>query len=123
MLRDTWNLAQQESRDSEMRAPIGGVSRQMESFNFFFGVELGRTVLNMADNLSAALQGSTIPTSEGQSLMRMTITALESFRSEESFELFWHKNEQRRQELDVAEQANFPQKLNLHPYRSNGICY
>ena len=50
-----------------MCACIGGVSRRMESFNFFFGVELGRTVLNMADNLSAALQGLTISASEGQS--------------------------------------------------------
>ena len=35
----------------------------------------------MADNLSTALQGSTVSASEGQSLMRMTITALESIRS------------------------------------------
>ena len=40
-LRDTWNFAQQESKDSEMRARIGGVSKQMEFFNLFFGVELG----------------------------------------------------------------------------------
>ena len=41
--------------------------------------------------------------------MRMTITALESIRSEESFELFWHKNEQHWQELDVAE-PNMPRQ-------------
>ena len=38
-LRDSWNFAQQESKDdSEMRARIGGVSKQMKFFNFFFGV-------------------------------------------------------------------------------------
>lgn len=112
-LRDTWNVAQQESRDSEMRARIGGVSKQMESFNFIFGVELGRTVLNMADNLSAALQGSTVSATEGQNLMRMTLAALESIRSEESNELFWQKIEQRRQELEIAE-PNLPRQRKVH---------
>ena len=57
-----------------MRARIGGVAKQMETFSFFFAVELGRVVLNMADNLSGALQGSTVSASEGQSLMHMTLT-------------------------------------------------
>ena len=52
VLRDTWCLAQQKSNDSEMRAHIGGVAKQMESLDFFFGIELGRKVLNMADNVS-----------------------------------------------------------------------
>jgi len=65
----------------------------MESFNFFFGIELGHLVLNMTDNLSAVLQGSTVSVSEGQSIMRRSIIALEKIRSEESFALFWQKVE------------------------------
>ena len=109
LLRDTWCLAIKESRDSEMRARIGGVSKQMESFDFFFGIELGRMVLNMADNLSASLQGSTVSASEGQHLMSMTVTTLESMRSEESFAPFWRKTEQRRQEFGVVE-PNLPRQ-------------
>ena len=55
-LRDTWYVAIEESKDSEMRAHIGGVARQMDSFDFYFGIELGRKVLCMADNLSRTLQ-------------------------------------------------------------------
>ena len=51
-------------------------AKQIECFDFFLGIELGRKVLNMADNLSAALQGSTVSASEGQSLMSMTVTTL-----------------------------------------------
>lgn len=40
-LRNTWYEAKDQSRDSEMRTRIGGVAKQMDSFNFFFGVELG----------------------------------------------------------------------------------
>ena len=85
VLRDTWSLAQHGSNDSEMHGHIGGVAKQMENLDLLFGIELGRMVLNMADNLSAALQGSTVSASEGQILMSMTLTTLESIRSEESF--------------------------------------
>ena len=61
----------------------------METFDFFFGVELGRIVLNMADNLSNALQESTISASDGQSLMNMTVAFIQSMRSEEPFTSFW----------------------------------
>ena len=30
-----------ETKDSEIRARIGGVASQMETFDFFFGIELG----------------------------------------------------------------------------------
>ena len=85
VLRDTWSLPQHGSNDSEMHGHIGGVAKQMENLDLLFGIELGRMVLNMADNLSAALQGSTVSASEGQNLMSMTLTTLESIRSEESF--------------------------------------
>ena len=57
----------------------------METFDFFFGVELGRIVLNMADNLLNALQESTVAVSDGPSLMNMTVAFIQSTRSEELF--------------------------------------
>ena len=39
-------------RDTEMRAHIGGVTAQMENFDFFSGIHLGRRVLSIIDNLS-----------------------------------------------------------------------
>ena len=84
-----------------MWARIGGVAKQMDSFNFFFGVELGRKILNMADNLSSSLQASNMSASEGQSIMKMTILTLEGMRSEECFLLFWERTEKKRQELGV----------------------
>ena len=70
-----------------MRARIRGVAKQMETFDFFFGVELGRIVLNMADNLSNVLQESSVSASDGQSLMKMTVATIQSMRSDESFTL------------------------------------
>ena len=86
-----------------MHGRIGGVAKQMENLDFLFGIELGRMVLNMADNLSAALQGSAVSASEGQNLM--SITTLESTRSEESFT----EKTGQRQQFGVAE-PNLPQR-------------
>ena len=49
-----------------MRARIGGVAAQMENFDFFFGIHLGRKVLSIVDNLSRSLQAKTISACEGQ---------------------------------------------------------
>ena len=79
-----------------MRARIGGVAKQMETFDFFFGVELGRIVLNMADNLSKVLQESSVSASDGQSLMKMTVATIQSMRSDESFTSIWQTVETKR---------------------------
>ena len=96
-LMETWAEAKQINNDNEMRARIGGVAKQMESFDFFFGLELGRIVFSISDNLSKALQGSSISASEGQSLMKMTLVAFQAIRSEDSFSVFWKTIERKRQ--------------------------
>ena len=67
-LQLTLDEAMTATQDSEMRARIGGVSTQMLKFDFFFGVELGRKLLNMVDDLSRSLQARTISSCEGQKL-------------------------------------------------------
>ena len=118
LLRETWSEAKQHCSESEMCARIGGVARQMETYEFFFGVELGHTVLNMADNLSATLQGSTVSASEGKHIMNMTVKTLESMRSEEAFSLFCTKTKEKAQKLDLDEpkqprQRKAPRRLEV----------
>ena len=40
------------SRDMEMSVKVNGIASQLEKFDFLFGVMLGETVLQLADNLS-----------------------------------------------------------------------
>ena len=60
VLQLTWEAARDAVRDTEMRARFSGVAAQMEKFDFFFGVELGRKLLNVVDNLSRTLQATAI---------------------------------------------------------------
>lgn len=100
-LQLTWEAAMEVTKDTEMRARIGGANAQMEKFDFFFGVELGRKILNMVDNLSRSLQSQTMSASDGQMLVNMTITLFISLRSEDRFDLFWNYVEQRRSSVEV----------------------
>lgn len=101
-LQMTWEAAKEATRDSEMRARIGGVAAQMERFDFFFGVELGRRILSMADNLSRSLQGKSISACEGQKLVSLTLASYQSIRSEDCFHLFWEYVEIRRSKAEVS---------------------
>ena len=85
-LQSTWEAARQAT---EARARITGVAAQMENFDSFFGIELGKKFLFMVDNLSRALQSATISSCEGQRVVTMTVRALQSIRNEEKFILLW----------------------------------
>ena len=68
MLQLTWESAKNATTDTEMKARILGVASQMEKFDFFFALELGRNILCMADNLSRSLQAKLMSACEGQNL-------------------------------------------------------
>ena len=99
-LQLTWEVARETTRETEMRSRIDGVSAQMRKFDFFFGVELSRRMLNMVGNLSRALQAKTITANQG--LVSMTLQALQSIRKDESFQLFWDYLQSRRSKVDVS---------------------
>ena len=102
LLQKTWDVANDATKDTELKARIGGVAAQMEKFNFFFGVELGRKILNMTDNLSRSLQTKTISAHEGQTLVKTTLSTLLKMRTEMNFTLFWKYVECRRSSIEVS---------------------
>ena len=54
-IQDFWD-ALEGSLDSEIKARIQGVSSQMETFQFFFGMLLAEMVFRYTDNLSKTLK-------------------------------------------------------------------
>ena len=72
----------------------------MEKFEFFYGLELGRKILNMVDNLSRSLQAKYMCASDGQKLVQITVSALQLMRTDNDFKLFWHYVEQRRSKVE-----------------------
>ena len=101
-LQLTWEAARQATKDTEARARITGVAAQMEKFDYFFGIEIGKKCLSMVDNLSRALQSANISACEGQGVVKMTVQALQSIRSDEKFDLFWKYLETKSSTVDVS---------------------
>ncbi len=91
VLNEVWEKACDIVKDTETIARIRGIAAQMTSFEFFFGLVLGETLLRHTDNLSRTLQSEHISAAEGQSTASMTVTALEFLRSDDQFSLFWEK--------------------------------
>ena len=59
--------------DTEVKAKIIGVSSQMKTFDFYFGVKVSKLILQMTSNLSRTLQHEHLSVSEGQSVAQCTI--------------------------------------------------
>ena len=101
VLQELWDKAVDIVRDSDTIARIRGVSAQMQSFNFFFGLVLGECLLRNTDNLSRTLQKKDFSAAEGQITMEQTKRTLMSIRSDTSFDLFWEKVTSMASDSDV----------------------
>ena len=78
-----------------------GVAAQMEN-EFVFALELGRKIFSMIDNLSRLLQAKHMSACESQKLVQVTLSAVQSIRSDEQFSFFWQYVDVRRSRLDGA---------------------
>ena len=74
-LQLTWCVVKDATRDTEMKR-IGGVSAQMEKFDFYYGNTLGRKLVNIVDNLSRSLQARDISACDGQKLVDVDVCLL-----------------------------------------------
>ena len=103
VLQELWDYVLDGNVHPEIRARVIGVRAQMETFDYFFGISIADLVLSHGDNLSAALQSSTISATEGQRIASLTITTLLKMRTDESFTLFWNLVQKKAGSFDVSE--------------------
>ncbi len=103
VLEELWEKAVSVVHDTEVIARIGGVRAQMETFEFFFGLLLGECLFRHSDNLSRTLQKKDISASEGQVIAKMTVSTLQSIRTDECFAAFWEKVKAMAAKNDIGE--------------------
>lgn len=89
VLQDMWDVAADMSRSSETIACIRGVAAQMKTFDFFFSLFLGETLLRYTDNLSRTLQKQSFSAIDKMKVAEQTKQALENFQND--FDMFWAK--------------------------------
>ena len=64
VLISTWEESLEEKLESDIRARIGGVKSQMETFDFYLGQKVACLILKVTDNFSATLQTSSMTASD-----------------------------------------------------------
>ena len=111
-LMELWEWSLEHAKLTEMRGRILGAQSKMNTFDFLFGCLLGKIILKQTDNLSKSLQSPTLSAAEGQEIAQDVIMTLEKDRNEKSFDLFWERLEQRRQQLSIPT-ARLPRKRQL----------
>ena len=89
VLHELWDWSLGNCTVTEMKARIRGVQVHMQQFEFFFGLVLGRNLLQHTDSLSVCLQRKSLSEAEGQALAAMTIRTLKNMRADDKFALFW----------------------------------
>ena len=87
-LMELWEWSLEICKDTEMKARIRGVQGMMTTFPFYFGCTLGAFVLKHTDNLSHALQSSSMSAAQGQQVAEEVCKTLSRDRSEAAFDLF-----------------------------------
>ncbi len=88
----TWAESLDIVKDTEMKSRLIGVSTQMTTFQYLYGVMLGELILNHTDNLSRTLQKHDISAAEGQEVADLTVQTLNRIRSDDSFGRSWNQS-------------------------------
>ena len=81
-LMKLWGWAQDNVSDSDMKARIIGVQTKMQTFSFFYGLQLAIAVLSHSDNLSSSLQRAGLCAVDAQKNAKLSVTVLRGIRSD-----------------------------------------
>ena len=84
-----WEECLEERLDQETRARIIGCKNQMESFYFFFGLNLSHKLYAMTDNMSKSLLATKMSAIKGRKSADLVITTLKDIRKDDQFQLFY----------------------------------
>ena len=75
---------------ADVRGRIIGCQAQMNTFDFFFGLNLGERLFSHTDNLSKTLQKTKMSAVSGQRVANLTKQVLQKMQNNECFKSFFH---------------------------------
>ena len=84
-----WTISLDEKLQSDIRGRIIGCQAQMDTFDFFFGLNLGQRLFSHTDNLSRTLQQTKMSALSGKRVPCPTKDALQKTQNETSSRSFY----------------------------------
>ena len=115
---EVWDECLCESLDADVKAWVSGCKAQMKSFKFFLGINLGFKVYSITDNLSKTIQGESMSAVESQEVAGLTITTLESMRSESNADAFYETTKIKAERYKFIEAPSLPRKREAPNYKT-----
>ena len=71
-----WGWAQDNVSGFDMKARLIGVQTKMQTFSFFYGLQLAIAELSHSDNLSSSLQRAELCAMDAQKNPKLSVTVL-----------------------------------------------
>ena len=115
-LMQLWEECLEEKLDQETSARIIGCKSQMESFYFFFGLNLSRKLYVMTDNLSKSLQATKMSAIKGRKSADLVITTLKDIRKDDQSQLFYDAVKKAANSIKGIGQPAMPRKRKRPSY-------
>ena len=91
ILDKEWTISLDEKLQSNIRGRIIGCQAQINTFDFFFGLNLGQRLFFHTDNLSRTLQQTKMSALSGKRVACLTKDVLQKMRNDTSFRSFLWK--------------------------------
>ena len=103
--------------DAETKSRIIGGKKQIESFKFYFGLQLDRKLYAHTDNLSKTLQQEKMSAIKGKSLADLTVQTLEDIiRNNRNYNFFYKSVEKSAGKTKDLSKRTLPRKRNTPNY-------
>ncbi|XP_057290908.1 zinc finger MYM-type protein 1-like [Hydractinia symbiolongicarpus] len=111
-----WNESLNEKLDAKTESRINGCKKQMESFSFYFGLNLGRKLYAHTDNLSITLQKEKMSAISGKELAELTNKTMQGMRNERDFDIFYETVTKSASSMDFVSSPTAPRKRKRPKY-------
>ena len=105
-----WEECLEERLDQETKARIIGCKSQMESFYFFFGLNLSHKLYAMTNNLSKSIQATKMSAIKRGKSADLVITTLKYIRKDDQFQLIYDTVKKAANSIKGIAQPAMPRK-------------
>ena len=110
-LMTLWKFClENDNMATEVKSRIVGVKKQMEKFDFFFGLSIGHRLYSHTDNLSKTLQAEKMFACTSKRTAELVVSVLEGLRNEDSFKSLFQIITDNASTIDFIEQPGLPRK-------------
>ena len=116
-LMTLWTLClENDNMATEVISRIVGLKKQVEKFDFFFGLNIGHRPYSHTDSLSKTLQAKKMSASTSKRTVELVVSVLEGLRNEDSFKSLFQIITDNASTIDFTEQPGLPRKRKAPQY-------